>query len=309
MSNAAHKVDVEETGTELVTINTSDAFELFTRPKADGLDEIIADIRQQVSSIVPDVSTAKGRKEIASAAHKVSKSKTYIESIGKELADEQKKIPKLIDATRKRVKEELDKLRDEVRKPLSEWEEEQAAIEARKKAVLDQIRALGSPEHGLSSAALAERIEQAEGFVLDQNALDDYYPLCAEAKIAAVHNLKSAHASAVQYEKDQAELEELRRMKAQQEAAAQGPTATPDDDFSDFDDSVLATTVASIGTGAEQPVYSDGNGAAVVPEDHQRAVENVAIQALIDGGIPAEQAQHVVRLIAKGKVPSISINY
>jgi hypothetical protein len=106
---------------ELIVIPKETALEVFTTAK--GLDPIIEKIKAEVLSMVPDTSTKKGRDAIASNAAKVSRSKTYLDGIGKELVDKLKEQPKLIDAERKRVRDTLDALRDEVRKPLTEWEE------------------------------------------------------------------------------------------------------------------------------------------------------------------------------------------
>lgn len=63
-------------------------------------------------------------------AHKVARSKTYIDNAGKDLVAELKALPKQIDESRRVVRERLDALKDEVRRPLTEWEEEQERIKA-----------------------------------------------------------------------------------------------------------------------------------------------------------------------------------
>ncbi|HGK3812936.1 TPA: hypothetical protein ACJ12Z_004293, partial [Klebsiella pneumoniae] len=80
--------------------------------------------------LVPDVTTKKGRDAIASMAHKVARSKTYIDNAGKDLVAELKALPKQIDESRRVVRERLDALKDEVRRPLTEWEAEQERIKA-----------------------------------------------------------------------------------------------------------------------------------------------------------------------------------
>lgn len=110
-----------EKETALVTIEPVNALAIFTTPEK--VDPILEAIRKVVSEFEPDVTTAKGRKEIASIAHKVAQSKTYLDGIGKKLTDEYKEIPKKIDANRKRIRDELDALKDEVRRPLTEWED------------------------------------------------------------------------------------------------------------------------------------------------------------------------------------------
>ncbi|MGQ4865984.1 hypothetical protein ACOQOO_26480, partial [Enterobacter kobei] len=63
-------------------------------------------------------------------AHKVARSKTYIDNAGKDLVAELKALPKQIDESRRIVRERLDALKDEVRRPLTEWEAEQERIKA-----------------------------------------------------------------------------------------------------------------------------------------------------------------------------------
>lgn len=72
-----------EKETALVTIEPVNALAIFTTPEK--VDPILEAIRKVVSEFEPDVTTAKGRKEIASIAHKVAQSKTYLDGIGNKL--------------------------------------------------------------------------------------------------------------------------------------------------------------------------------------------------------------------------------
>lgn len=114
--------------TDLVVIEKQNAMAVFTTKEQ--LDPIIEAIEKEARSLVPDVSTRKGRDAIASMAHKVARSKTYIDNAGKDLVAELKALPKQIDESRRVVRERLDALKDEVRKPLTEWEAEQERIKA-----------------------------------------------------------------------------------------------------------------------------------------------------------------------------------
>lgn len=114
--------------TDLVVIEKQNAMAVFTTKEQ--LDPIIEAIEKEARSLVPDVSTRKGRDAIASMAHKVARSKTYIDNAGKDLVAELKALPKQIDESRRIVRERLDALKDEVRKPLTEWEAEQDRIKA-----------------------------------------------------------------------------------------------------------------------------------------------------------------------------------
>lgn len=114
--------------TDLVVIEKSSAMAVFTNNEQ--LDPIIEKIEKEARSLVPDVSTKKGRDAIASMSHKVARSKTYIDNAGKDLVAELKALPKQIDESRRIVRERLEALKDEVRRPLTEWEAEQERIKA-----------------------------------------------------------------------------------------------------------------------------------------------------------------------------------
>ncbi len=117
---------------ELAIIENLELVPFFT--KGDSVDEILDKIATEARAHVPDVSTAKGRKAITANITEVTKSKTYLEENRKKLADEYKAIPKAIDANGKKVKDFLTALQADLRKPLTDWEEDQARIKAEKLA-------------------------------------------------------------------------------------------------------------------------------------------------------------------------------
>lgn len=118
--------------TDLVVIEKANAMTVFQ--SADQIEEILQKVEREVMSFVPDITTAKGRKEIASLAYKVAQTKTYLDGLGKDLVAELKEIPKLIDANRKTVRDRLDELKAKARQPLTDYEEEQARIKAEEEA-------------------------------------------------------------------------------------------------------------------------------------------------------------------------------
>ena len=63
---------------ELIAIEDANAMDIFIRP--DGLEPFLETIRCEIDSFVPDISSAKGRKEVASMASKVAKSKVYLDN-------------------------------------------------------------------------------------------------------------------------------------------------------------------------------------------------------------------------------------
>ena len=87
------------------------------------LDPLLQKIAAEARSFVPDTSTKKGRDAIASLAHKVAKSKTALDDIGKNLTVDWKARAKIVDVERKKLRDFLDALKAEVRKPLTEFED------------------------------------------------------------------------------------------------------------------------------------------------------------------------------------------
>ena len=105
---------------ELVEIEKKN-LELVFSP--NGCDDIIDRIKKEVSGHEPNLTTVGGRKEIASLAYKVRQSKTVIDKAGMGFVADIKAKVRVVDIERKRVRDELDRLAEEVRKPLTEWEE------------------------------------------------------------------------------------------------------------------------------------------------------------------------------------------
>ncbi|MEN3759364.1 hypothetical protein [Aeromonas veronii] len=206
------KTKADTAQTQLVVIEPTTAVALFT--EGQGVTELLADIRKKASSLVPDVTTAKGRKEIASIAYAVAKTKTYLDGLGKELTDQYKEIPKRIDANRKAMRDYLDGLKDEVRAPLTQYE---AAEEARVAALKERMTAFADAKQDtaeLPSTELEHYLQQIEAIAID-DSWEEMTAQAGVAKDAAVLHLRTAIEKAKEREAQAAELERLR-----QEAAA-----------------------------------------------------------------------------------------
>lgn len=201
--------------TQLVVIEPTTAVALFT--EGQGVDELLADIRQKASSLVPDITTTKGRKEIASVAYAVAKTKTYLDGLGKDLTDQYKEIPKRIDANRKVLRDTLDALKDEVRAPLTKYEEAETARVEALQARLARLNELGSNASiEITAADLQFLLTEVEQTALD-NSWQELQPQATVAKQLAAKRLGEALAARQKYEAEQAELEQLRQKQAEQE--------------------------------------------------------------------------------------------
>jgi len=205
--------------TELATVPPKETA-LAVYSAANGLDPWLEQIRAEVDkflSVLPDLATKKGRDLYASMAHKVAKSKTALDAVGKELSAQQKEVPKRIDAERKRVWDKLELWQKEVRKPLDDW---QAAEDRRIDAIkadIEQITDLAINLVDITATDLLERIARVEAVTIEDKWAE-FQLDAAKAKESTLATLRSALASRQQFEADQAELAQRR---ADDEARAQ----------------------------------------------------------------------------------------
>ncbi len=207
---------IEKEPTELVVLPPAEtALQVYQQPS--GLDPYIERIRAEVTGHVPDLTTDKGRKAIASLAFKVRKSKTALDSLGKQLVDDLKDIPKKIDAERKRMRDELDALADEVRQPLTEWEQAEEARQAKHNSNVMRLNQFGANASAqIESETLRSMISEVEATPVDES-WEEFEAEAHRAKAKALESLQAALVVREKYEAEQAELAELRRKQAEQE--------------------------------------------------------------------------------------------
>ncbi|MCP5020047.1 MAG: cell envelope biogenesis protein TolA, partial [Ketobacter sp.] len=152
-------------------------------------------------SIVPDLETATGRRNIASLARKVSSSKVALDDLGIGLVAGWKAKASLVDAERKIIRDRLDALRVEIRQPLTDWEEAEkakaAAILAAEKLLNDHIEALAEND-------LLDRQREVERKEAEQERLEQERKEKEEAE--------ALEAARLEQEK-QSEIDRLEREK------------------------------------------------------------------------------------------------
>jgi colicin import membrane protein len=118
----------------------------------NSLDQFINKTKEDLKGLVFDLSTAKGRKECASQAAKVSSSKKAVENAGRAYLKLIKEKPKVIEKELRQFVESMDKLRDETRQPLTDWETEQAKIESDRLAAeeAEKLRVQKESDHEIA---------------------------------------------------------------------------------------------------------------------------------------------------------------
>lgn len=177
---------------------------------AGGLKQFIDLVKAEVEGEVPDLATRKGRERIASLAAKVSKSKTAVEKPGRDYLRRLKEMPKVVEAELREFVTTMDALRDETRRPLTEWEQAEATRVARHEQGIAAIKAEGAELGLLTAEDLLARIGRVEGVALD-DAWEEFTAEAGKVKDQVLAVLREALAARQKYDAEQAELARLRR--------------------------------------------------------------------------------------------------
>ncbi|STS80759.1 TolA protein [Klebsiella pneumoniae] len=318
---------------DLVVIEKKNAMAVFTNN--DQLDPLIEAIEKEARSLVPDVTTKKGRDAIASMAHKVARSKTYIDNAGKDLVAELKSLPKQIDESRRVVRERLDALKDEVRRPLTEWEAEQERIKAEEAMNALHAEALAMNEE--FDRLLAARIESDHEMALLMNdAFDrEQADKAAEAerqRIAHEEEIKRMAAAAAareveqraQREREEAALREA-ALKAQAEQAERDRIAAEQKAEADKQAAVEAERRKAQEEAdrirreaeqreqarlAEEKRKADEQARREADVKHRKAVGAEVVKALMaNTSLTRDQAIEVLTAVKDGRIPHTGISY
>lgn len=208
--------EMTETGTALALPEGRDLALIFRA--SDQMDALIGRIEAEVRSHAPDVTTAKGRKAIASLAYKVAQSKTALDEAGKALNEAARQQINAVDAERRKLRDRLDALKDEARAPLTAWEKAEEERVQKLKDRLEKVRTAHAmlPEGATADqiAALLARVE----VVAINDTWDEFVADAARYKDQAVATLRNMQAEATRREAQEAELA---RLRAEAEARAE----------------------------------------------------------------------------------------
>ncbi|WP_415760287.1 hypothetical protein [Pseudomonas sp. LT1P18] len=268
--------------TELAVVPPKEtALAVFTAE--NGLEPWLQKIRSEIddfNKILPELTTKKGRDAYASMAHKIAKSKTALEAVGKQLSAEQKEVPKKIDAERKRVWDKLELWQKEVRKPLDDWQAaEDARIDAHNQA-LDRIHAHASDLDGLTSEDLTDRVTKVEAVELGES----WQEFQADAALTKDSTLTKLRAALVARQKHEAELAEIARFNAEKSEREQ----------KERDDAIAREAVAKAQREAEEQARLEREAAAKREQaliDQKAEADRALKQADADRIAAQEKAQ------------------
>lgn len=288
---------------ELIVLEKLEMVPFFT--KGEHVDDLLTQIEKEALAFVPDTTTAKGRSAIKAMVTKVTKSKTYLEKHGKDLAAEYKAIPKVIDANRRAVKDKLTALAEQVREPLTAYEAEQEEIKRLELVEVDhEIGLLMNDKFNSDNLAAleAERKLEAERqaqLKAEQEAREKR--IAEEAAASAKAEAEAAKQRAIEAEaraKVEAEQAEARRIEAEKQAKLNAERAA---------EQARLTEIAR--QEAEAKRIADEQAKREANKKHIGAVRKAAKESLIALGLDEETAKKVVLAINSGDIANVTINY
>ncbi|QDW34459.1 hypothetical protein FFE93_016205 [Yersinia sp. KBS0713] len=306
------------------------------------IDELIDNVRKTAGSVVGDLKTTKGRGVYITMADQVRKSKTAFEVRAKELVAELKARPALIDANRKKFRDEMDKIAVEIRKPVTEYEAEQERLkqveEAKKKAeqlaaeieVAHEMALLMNDAFDRDAKAKADEVERLQKERDDRIAAEAAAKVKRDADLAAQQEREASarREAELKFQAEQAERDRIALvLKAEQDKKDAIAKAEREKQEAIAAEQLKAQETADRiqreakqkedARLAEEKRVADEAARKAADKAHQAEVNNAAIAVLTKAGIDTECAKACVIAIIKNQVaqsflnqqPPIQINY
>lgn len=193
-------------------------------------NDILGKLAEEIAAFVPDVSTERGRKKIASLAAKVASSKMDLIRLGKGLTEGWRNSTAAVNAECHVIEDRMDALKRRVRQPLDEFEAAHAArIEANETAIA-ALEVLVDGLGDLTTAEIKERYQRA-GIVAEFEWSVEFIARAQRIQNGVIAQLEVAYTRAKQREADaaaelvrleqEAETARLAAIQAQQDREAQ----------------------------------------------------------------------------------------
>lgn len=318
---------------QLTVIESMNPIEIFSN---NNMDNILAKIKEEALAQNSDISSDAGRKGVASLAYKIARSKTFLDDLGKGLGEDAQKKLNAINAERKKARDFLDSLKEEVRKPLTEWEGiEKARVAGHEKAIADIVAIGVLCEQNWQTLTAQQAIDKAveAGLLINRDwqefkvrAQDEIDKAIVKANVALksirdrqaereeLERLRAAEAERVQKERETqiaAKAAESAKLEAEQAAKAEA-------------DRVAAQTAKELQAAIREKILAEQNAFAAEKEQKAKAeadqkreldkvhcakVNNAILFALVGIGIDEANAKNIIFHIVSGKIPNTKITY
>lgn len=204
------------TSTELTVVNAQNSVQIFT---GGGLNAVLDDIEAKVRAFKFDASTAAGRDAIRSLAYKVARTKTALDAEGKKLTEGWREATKKVNAERKRSEDRLDALAEEVREPVTQFENKEKSRVAAHEAALNDLRGVLSivrANPDMPAESLSTHLAGFEAIYPERN-WEEFGEHAAAVRAETIGHLRERIESRRKYETEQAELGRLRQAEVERQ--------------------------------------------------------------------------------------------
>jgi len=325
---------------ELIVIEPQSVAKVFAQ---GGTLPLVAIIENEVATFKPNVTTASGRKEIASWGHKVARSKTYVDNAGKEFCAEIKAKTKAIDAERKFFRDKMDVIKEKIRQPLTDWENAEKDRVAKHNKNLEHIREFDYNGY-LDTKDIKDAIAKLENIPID-DSWEEFFGQAGSMKNTILLELKDKLAESIRKEKEQEELERKIRLQEEQdrkdrderikreaeekaklaaenariEAEKVAHTKELEAKGRELElklkleraerEKVEAQERAEMKIKQRQQQEEEAEKVRMADKEHQRSINREIVDDCLRVGIDKEKAQNLIKSIIIGTIRHLSIKY
>lgn len=188
-------------------------------------DAYVAALRASVEAkgLTPDTKT--GLDQLKSEAYDLRRIKASIDNRGKEMTEHWRKQTAVVNAARKVINEKLDGLIEEVRAPVTKWEEAERVRKEEADRIIADLEKAHIVTLGMTADDVEQRLERIRGMNLNSDVLTVRIDMATDKRDEAVKALTEQLQLLRQQEAQAAELERLRKEKAEADARAEREAA------------------------------------------------------------------------------------
>lgn len=174
------------------------------------VNKVKDEARAKVATL--DISTEKGRKEIASLAYSIANAKTTLDAMGKTIIEEAQATVNAVNKERKFIRDDMDALKKEIRAPLTAYEDAEKQRIADHENNISSLAVLANVPDDFTAGDIAERITRLKECVFEW---EEFEKRGSDTKKTTLDQLHLKLSARQKYEEEQ---RELIRLRAEQEA-------------------------------------------------------------------------------------------
>lgn len=314
-----------------------------------GTKNLFERIKSEACSLVFDMENKDDRDALKSFAYGLARTKTTVDNYGKELVSGIKAQAAVIDADRKFWRDSMEALQEEIRAPLTAFENAKKERIAKFEGDIEEIKRIGLSAANYDAANLKAAIADLESKALE--SFEEYEEQAKLAKFETLETLRKALIAREKYEAEQAELERLRiaeqqrlqrereeqiareaaenaRAEAERKAQAERDQAERAAKEAEQREARLKAEKDAAELRAAQAAETErkrieaeqfakaeaerkAEEARLANVEYMRSINSEAVKALCFAvpGLTEDMAKDVVRAIAKNAVPNVTIKY